>query len=257
MPTLAIRARVGRPKRRDAETPRRRDAETPRRRDAEQEITSDCRRMTDEDADKRALLDLRTRYAFDWFSFHATQRFAAFNFFLVALGAVTVAYATAVTDRSKALGVGIAVVLAVVSVAFFGIDLRNARIVEIARSELAKLEPELGVTITRTAESERKLLKTHRFWLRAILFIATLVSLAAIAWAVDDFGYAAHPTRAASAGTRQAKLVNVSVLGQSVVLVGNSDASVELVGNILEHAGSSGDCPVSDARQDSHREPRA
>jgi hypothetical protein len=137
-------------------------------------------------------LDLRTRYAWDWFSHHANQRFTAFNFFLVALGAVTVAFATAETHRFRALGVGLAILAAVVALAFFMLDVRNAQIVEFARHELERLEQEIGVPITGPSQTQRRLLVSHKFWFRSILAAAGALAVAAGIWAASGFGHDAH-----------------------------------------------------------------
>ncbi|HUA75659.1 MAG TPA: hypothetical protein VL988_12960 [Solirubrobacteraceae bacterium] len=61
------------------------------------------------------LLELRHRYAWDWFKHHADQRFSAFNFLLIVLGAVSVAYASAASHHEAAFGCAVAGLAFVVS----------------------------------------------------------------------------------------------------------------------------------------------
>jgi hypothetical protein len=156
---------------------------------------SDCRcitavrRMSDLVAgdDPQAPQDLRFNYAWNWFSLHAQQRLTGFNFFVVALGAVTVAYADAATHRETTLGIGISAIAVLVSLALFGVDVRNAQIVEIARDELVNIETQLDLNITRKAEAERRWYKSHRWMLRVMLMMAAALSVVALVWAAMGF----------------------------------------------------------------------
>jgi hypothetical protein len=125
-------------------------------------------------------------YAWNWFSYHAGQRFAAFNFFIVVVGAEAVAYADAATNRSRVLGVGVAALGACLAAGLFMIDVRNAKLVRYGRTALMDLEAFLGVSIA-TAADQRPLLTSHDFWLRAILFVSGVLSILAAIWAINGF----------------------------------------------------------------------
>jgi hypothetical protein len=139
--------------------------------------------------DLEKMLDSRVGYAWNWFSYHAGQRMTAINFFLIAVGAMIVAYTTAATQHLKGLGVGVSALSVFICAAFRAIDARNAQIVGIARSELARLEPKFDVNITRKAEKERKRWKSHGFWLPALVIVIGIVSLFALVWAARGYGH--------------------------------------------------------------------
>jgi hypothetical protein len=138
--------------------------------------------------------ELKLSYAWDWFKHHADQRFAAFNFFLIVVGAVIVAYSTAAGNHQTTLGVAVAGVGAVVAAGFFVLDFRNYELVELASEELKKLEA-MGILDMKLATaSDQSLFLTHRFWLRFILGAFLIASLAGAGWATTDYGH--HPTHA-------------------------------------------------------------
>jgi hypothetical protein len=78
-------------------------------------------------------------YAWKWFEYHASQRLVAYNFLLVLMGALSLAYYTAFRDKDLyALVAGL--FGALVSCAFLNIDRRNEQLVERGRAALRELE---------------------------------------------------------------------------------------------------------------------
>jgi hypothetical protein len=134
---------------------------------------------------------LRLDYAWNWFQYHASQRFAAFNFFLILVGALTIAYGNAFTHHSRTLGTAIALLGALIAVGFSAIDVRNDQLVDCGRTELKDVEPKLGISITENATKRRHGLVAHRVWFRLMQMGFAVVSLAAAIWAAigDSFGH--------------------------------------------------------------------
>ena len=135
---------------------------------------------------------LRLDYAWQWFSYHAGQRFAAFNFFLIVAGAVIVAYTAAIGNHKSPLGIGAALLGASMGVGFLMLDYRNAQLVEVARSQLEELEKtSLHFKITTTAHEQRKRGRTHTFWLRGMIIVFIATAGCGAGWALEDFGHSA------------------------------------------------------------------
>ncbi|MGO9320414.1 MAG: hypothetical protein ACLQBY_06395 [Solirubrobacteraceae bacterium] len=144
--------------------------------------------------DEDKLLELRLTYTWDWFKHHAAQRFAAFNFFLIVVGAVIVAYSSAVSHRQTTLGVAVAGLGAVVGAGFLALDVRNGQLVELARAQLEVLEVgPLAVEITSKDKPKRKSLLSHSFWFRAMIGMFLALACAGAVWAALDFGGDATP----------------------------------------------------------------
>lgn len=139
-------------------------------------------------------VELKLNYAWDWFKHHADQRFAAFNFFLIVVGAVIVAYSTAAGNHQTTLGVAVAGVGAVVAAGFLALDFRNYELVKLAADELKKLEATGVLDMKLTTATDRCRLLTHRFWLRLMLGTFLIASLAGVWWATTDYGH--HATHA-------------------------------------------------------------
>jgi hypothetical protein len=141
------------------------------------------------------LLELRLTYTWNWFSHHAAQRFAAFNFFLIVVGAVIVAYANAVSHHETTLGGATAGLGSVVAVGFLALDIRNGQLVERAREQLESLEGgELQWPIPTEDKLKRKPLLSHSFWFRAMIVVFLAMAFAGIIWAGAGFGQGAAHT---------------------------------------------------------------
>lgn len=150
--------------------------------------------------------EIEFKYAWEWFSYHARQRLTAFNFFLILMSAVVVGYTQAVNNDLPSLGAVLGALGTFVALAFWAMDVRNEELVCCGRAALDQLEDELRVSI-RQQDNERAHLKdamlgpiaakiyprvgaetfTHRVWLRQVIGLMGLLSLAAAVWAFLDF----------------------------------------------------------------------
>jgi hypothetical protein len=159
--------------------------------------------------------ELDYQYAWNWFSYHASQRLTAFNFFLVLLGAILVGYSQAASHDLNVLGAALGLFGALISAAFWVMDVRNTELVECGRAALDRLEwsPLLTLRIRQDDESRaylnsvmygpvtrtmfaalerrspdftRRVYK-HSFWLRSVMMVVGLASLAATGWALSGF----------------------------------------------------------------------
>ncbi len=173
------------------------------------------------ESDKR--FEMGLKFAWDWFSYHADQRLTAFNFFLVALGALALGYGKALDDRSRWLGIGIGLLGLFVSLAFLALDVRNEELVECGREYLDGYEAQLPMEL-RKADKDRRHLQsvvnrrdpltrvyynrllrsskkkgasrerylqanffTHRQWFGRIFLVFGLAFLLATGWAVAGY----------------------------------------------------------------------
>jgi hypothetical protein len=145
-----------------------------------------------------ALLTERMKYAWSWFQYHADQRVKVFNFYLVFVGIVAVAYSTALKEaltshpssqpqsatrpgQQPALpttpqadpgarelraawlifGVALGTIGCAISIAFLMLEIRNKELVDAGGAWLDYLEQyELGVTVRKAtnAQNQRPLL---------------------------------------------------------------------------------------------------
>lgn len=113
----------------------------------------------------RGELDTPLQYATTWFAYHAGQRLATFNFFLVIEGAIVIAYLQAVDQRWTSLGVVAGVVGTLVAVGFYLLELRNAELVNCGREALDALEGRLPKEARiRQMDRSRDQLKQSMGW---------------------------------------------------------------------------------------------
>lgn len=109
-------------------------------------------------AEQTDRLKVQIDYAWGWFEYHAGQRFAAFNFFLILVGAAIVGYANAAGGHLPEVGVGIGLIGFIASVAFIVLDIRNRQLVDVGRNALRALEPaiETRLLLTELAKGTRR-----------------------------------------------------------------------------------------------------
>jgi hypothetical protein len=139
------------------------------------------------------LFEYQLTYAWNWFSHHAAQRFAAFNFFLIVVGAVIVAYASATSNHQAIVGVAIAALAAIVALVFLALDFRNRQLVEVARKQLETLEEgTFDFKITTTDRMSRKWWLAHSFCFRVMIVAFLLLALAGGVRAAADIGEHSH-----------------------------------------------------------------
>jgi hypothetical protein len=154
-------------------------------------------------------------YASGWFQYTASQRLTTFNFFLVVVGLLLVAYAQAIDHDWRLFGAGVAFIAAVISLGFLIIDVRNEVLVNKGLSALRKLEGGLGIALAEPALDSEHLEKVlnesyigrpiarhiyknpkspkherlfmYRFWLRAVITVVGLGFFLGSVWA--GFGF--------------------------------------------------------------------
>jgi hypothetical protein len=156
--------------------------------------------------------DVKMKYAWGWFQYHADQRLKAFNFFLVVFGILIAAYGAAMKEGVSAPGkahpyewfcVGVAICGVVISTGFLFIDLRNTELVQVGRHWLDDLERGLGMQV-RQHDRERahlpgavgpltgvcmstKWAVKHQFWFRLIYGMASIGFIIAGFYALRGF----------------------------------------------------------------------
>jgi len=92
-------------------------------------------------------LQLELDYAWNWFQDSASQRLTAFNFFLVTVGLLAVAYAQGADHHWKLFGLVVGALGAIVSTGFLILDIRNEVLVNKGRTALAALESKMGIKL--------------------------------------------------------------------------------------------------------------
>jgi hypothetical protein len=87
-------------------------------------------------------LDKALNHAFKYFEVHASQRMTIFNFFTVLSGFVAAGLATALQGTAKlaVLGIGLGILLALLSFVFWKLDERTSFLVKHAERAIAELE---------------------------------------------------------------------------------------------------------------------
>jgi hypothetical protein len=107
------------------------------------------------DPDKK--LQLEMDYASGWFQNAASQRLTTFNFFLVVVGLLVVAYAQAIEHQWTLFGACIGFIGAAASLGFLIIDLRNEVLVNKGLSALRTLEAQLQISLADAALDRKHL----------------------------------------------------------------------------------------------------
>ncbi len=146
--------------------------------------------------------EIAFNYAWNWFSYHASQRFNAFNFFLVIIGFVVVGYSQSIQlgEEGQLLGFFLGLFGVLTSIAFIILDIRNEELVNCGRDALDKLEDKVGLTIRRDDENRKNflirwpilksLLKPyirHSFLFRLIQLLTGIAFLFAAIYALRGF----------------------------------------------------------------------
>lgn len=149
-------------------------------------------------------------YAWNWFQYHAAQRLTAFNFFLIIVGLLLVAYAQAIDHGWVGVGVAVGALGALVAVGFSALDVRNEELVNCGRQALLLLEKESRLRLATESAARGQLqetlgdrwvggllhswvkvkptsragLFTHRLWLRLILAAVGIGFFTGAVWAL-------------------------------------------------------------------------
>ncbi|MFA4966821.1 MAG: hypothetical protein WC624_01210 [Candidatus Margulisiibacteriota bacterium] len=135
------------------------------------------------------------KYAWDWFKHHAEQRYWAFNYFLLVIGALAYGYSQVKCDEWP-MRVAIGVFGLVISLAFLFIEKRNNTLVNDGRAALRDFEKKyikLGKDnefdgFMRYEEDNRLgcpwNLICHKFWFRSVIIASFGASIFAIIYAL-------------------------------------------------------------------------
>lgn len=151
-------------------------------------------------------------YAWNWFSYHASQRLTAFHYFLIIVGFLVAGYITCVDKKLYAMQVVLGFVGVLISIAFLALDARNEQLVDDGRDALRKLEQALGMEIgihtvdcvrekkdaplemllfNKREESliDQKILISHGVWLRRIERVAVVLFFGALVLGAYNWHY--------------------------------------------------------------------
>jgi len=126
-------------------------------------------------------------YAWGWFQHSASQRLTTFNFFLVIVGLLLVAYAQAIEHEWRLFGATLGFVGAVVSVGFLAIDFRNEVFVKRSLAALQTVESGVRITLVPPEATWVTLFK-YRLWFRIVIVVIGLAFAGGLFWAA--FGFA-------------------------------------------------------------------
>ena len=86
------------------------------------------------------LLQLRLDYAWRWFSLHAKQRVAMFNYFLVASGILANAYGLLIREQLLGPAIAVASIGFIACLISIGLDIRNHQLVKLGEDVLYSIE---------------------------------------------------------------------------------------------------------------------
>lgn len=113
-------------------------------------------------SDNDTRLQLELDYASGWFQYTASQRLTTFNFFLIVVGLVAVAYAQAIDHQWNCFGAVIGGIGAIISVGFLVIDIRNEVLVDKGLSALQELELDMRIKLADPALDSKHLKEVLR-----------------------------------------------------------------------------------------------
>lgn len=164
-------------------------------------------------------------YAWGWFQHSASQRLTTFNFFLVIVGLLLVAYGQAVEHGWRLFGTCLGLVGAVVSIGFLAIDVRNEVFVNRGIDALEELEKSIGVKVGKRGEPSAGLNEAlgkgliaslavgwidkpadkdkrkrranvfkYRFWFRRVIILVGGAFGAGLLWAILGFPTTGQPS---------------------------------------------------------------
>ncbi|MBI5698962.1 hypothetical protein HZC35_01450 [Candidatus Saganbacteria bacterium] len=140
------------------------------------------------DKDER---ELAFQYSWGWFKYHAQQRYSAFNYFLLTIGALSWAYMQKpeiINNDLNLMRTAIGLLGFFISLAFLFIEKRNTELVNDGRAGLDKLEdinnganPFKEYHIRRLDKENRKnKLLCHHFWFRFVILVALITACASV-----------------------------------------------------------------------------
>ncbi len=119
----------------------------------------------------------RLEHAWEWFKYHADQRYRSFNNFLIIIG--TLATLTYVKfDIIKVPFSYLYLLLPVTAFVFYVLDIRNEFLVNNGKKELEKFQEILDVNIiSRDVKGLPYVFFKHAFWIRFLIISVLIISL--------------------------------------------------------------------------------
>jgi hypothetical protein len=165
-------------------------------------------------------LEIELDYASGWFQYTASQRLTTFNFFLIVVGLLLVAYASAIEHQWRLFGACIGFVGTAVSLGFLIIDVRNEVLVDKGLFALRELEADLRIALAdpaldskhlkdvlsqswigrrvsrciykRLRSERRERFFKYRFWFRCVIGTVGFAFLLGLGWSAWGFPTAKH-----------------------------------------------------------------
>ncbi len=138
------------------------------------------------------LLSIQQKYAWDWFSYHASQRMTALNFFFLTVSIFAVAYSKCAEHGWCGFGCVTGIFGFITSVAFWFIDVRNEELVNCGRAALGEIEQRLHLRIREWDQNRTHLEQSTRRLSRLVFRIVTALfprSSEDGAWGADVFAH--------------------------------------------------------------------
>ena len=114
-------------------------------------------------------IDLKYIYSWEWFKYHAAQRLATFNFFLIVTGII--GYGLILT-KDKSIKQLLCIVGLIMPITFWLLEIRNEELVYYGREALRDFEKEKGIKLITTEDymNRSKLPISMDFLSKTILF---------------------------------------------------------------------------------------
>jgi hypothetical protein len=84
-------------------------------------------------------LEIPQDYAWNWFSYHASQRMTVFRFFFLVMGVITVGYYQTIEEQPQ-IALVLSALAAFFSIAFWRLDARTTELIKIGEALLKEIE---------------------------------------------------------------------------------------------------------------------
>jgi len=141
--------------------------------------------MTGESKQEQAAGD---RYAWEWFALHSGQRLQLVNFWLVAVSFLSAAFVQAVMADLQFVAVGVGLVGAIASLAFYRLDARTRQLIQVGEKALGhfeRLRRSAGedpiASLVSQANTDRRPIDSYRIIIQGLqIIMATLFLLASV-----------------------------------------------------------------------------
>lgn len=158
--------------------------------------------------------DYEIKYAWNWFQYHAQQRYQAFNIFLLVMGALAYGYSLANNNSHVKFGVG--VLGFIISFSFLFIEKRSNTLVNDGREALKGYDKRSVLREILEKDTKRKsanrffgFISSHKFWFRIVIITSLVTSYLAI---LDSLNYLAGIKKNIPACLFNCSLIGIPVL---------------------------------------------